>query len=43
MLDNKQMMIARLTGVDSSKKTYYTELKKTVEQLKKKYSIRDYK
>ncbi|ALA52842.1 hypothetical protein J32TS2_33630 [Shouchella clausii] len=36
MLDNKQAMIARLTGVDSSKKTYYTELKKTVEQLKKK-------
>ncbi|HWO97612.1 MAG TPA: ATP-binding protein [Bacillus sp. (in: firmicutes)] len=29
-------MIALLTGVKSSKKNYYTELKKTVEQLKKK-------
>ncbi|MDR4950518.1 PAS domain-containing sensor histidine kinase [Neobacillus cucumis] len=29
-------MIAQLTGVKSSKKSYYTELKKTVEQLKKK-------
>ncbi|WP_379970283.1 ATP-binding protein [Ectobacillus sp. sgz5001026] len=29
-------MIALLTGVKSSKKSYYTELKKTVEQLKKK-------
>jgi two-component system NtrC family sensor kinase len=29
-------MIAQLTGVKSSKKSYYTELKKTVDQLKKK-------
>jgi two-component system NtrC family sensor kinase len=29
-------MIAQLTGVKSSKKSYYTELKKTVNQLKKK-------
>lgn len=36
MLENKHEMIALLTGVKSSKKNYYTELKKTVEQLKKK-------
>lgn len=36
MLEDKLEMIALLTGVDSSKKNYYTELKKTVEQLKKK-------
>jgi two-component system NtrC family sensor kinase len=29
-------MIAQLTGVKSSKKSYYTELRKTVDQLKKK-------
>jgi two-component system NtrC family sensor kinase len=36
MLDDKHEMIAQLTGIKSSKKSYYTELKKTVEQLKKK-------
>lgn len=36
MLEDKHEMIALLTGVKSSKKSYYTELKKTVEQLKKK-------
>lgn len=36
MLEDKHEMIALLTGVKSSKKNYYTELKKTVEQLKKK-------
>ncbi len=36
MLEDKHEMIALLTGVESSKKSYYTELKKTVEQLKKK-------
>ena len=33
---NKQEMIERLVGVESSKKTYYTELKKTVHEMKKK-------
>lgn len=33
---NKNEMIDLMTGVKSSKKTYYTELKKTVDQLKKK-------
>jgi len=33
---NKLEMIDLMTGVKSSKKTYYTELKKTVDQLKKK-------
>jgi two-component system NtrC family sensor kinase len=36
VLEDKLEMIAQLTGVKSSKKNYYTELKKTVEQLKKK-------
>lgn len=36
MLEDKQEMIALLTGVKSSKKSYYTELKTTVEQLRKK-------
>ncbi|MFC3884512.1 ATP-binding protein [Bacillus songklensis] len=36
MLEDKHEMIALLTGVKSSKKNYYTELKKTVEQLKRK-------
>lgn len=36
MLEDKHEMIAQLTGVKSSKKSYYTELKKTVDQLKKK-------
>jgi two-component system NtrC family sensor kinase len=36
VLEDKHEMIALLTGVKSSKKNYYTELKKTVEQLKKK-------
>lgn len=36
MLEEKQEMIAQLTGIKSSKKNYYTELKKTVEQLEKK-------
>ncbi|MFD3448341.1 ATP-binding protein [Microbacteriaceae bacterium 4G12] len=36
MLEDKQEMIGLLTGVKSSKKNYYTQLKKTVEQLKKK-------
>ncbi len=33
---NKQEMIALLTGVKSSKRSYYTELKQTVEQLRRK-------
>ena len=33
---NKQQMIDRLVGVESSKKTYYTELKKTIHEMKKK-------
>jgi two-component system NtrC family sensor kinase len=33
---NKTELIEIMTGVKSSKKNYYTELKKTVEQLKKK-------
>ena len=33
---NKNEMIDLMTGVRSSKKTYYTELKKTVDELKKK-------
>ncbi|MEC0298511.1 GAF domain-containing sensor histidine kinase [Peribacillus frigoritolerans] len=33
---NKHELIDLMTGVKSSKKTYYTELKKTVDQLKKK-------
>ncbi|MFD4928585.1 ATP-binding protein [Peribacillus butanolivorans] len=33
---NKSELIDLMTGVKSSKKTYYTELKKTVDQLKKK-------
>ena len=33
---NKLELIDLMTGVKSSKKTYYTELKKTVDQLKKK-------
>lgn len=36
MLEDKLEAIALLTGVESSKKNYYTELKKTVDQLKKK-------
>lgn len=36
MLEDKKEMIALLTGVKSSKKSYYTELKTTVEQLRKK-------
>jgi two-component system NtrC family sensor kinase len=36
LLEDKHEMIALLTGVKSSKKNYYTELKETVEQLKKK-------
>lgn len=36
MLEDKHEKIALLTGVKSSKKNYYTELKKTVEQLKRK-------
>ncbi|TXC93004.1 GAF domain-containing protein [Metabacillus litoralis] len=36
MLEDKHEAIALLTGVESSKKNYYTELKKTVDQLKKK-------
>ncbi|SDY26566.1 two-component system, NtrC family, sensor kinase [Evansella caseinilytica] len=36
MADNKQQMISLLTGIQSSKKNYYAELKNTVEQLKKK-------
>nr|WP_295970123.1 ATP-binding protein [uncultured Bacillus sp.] len=36
MLNNKYEMIDQLTGVKSSKKNYYTELKETVEQLQKK-------
>ncbi|MDE5413820.1 ATP-binding protein [Alkalihalobacterium chitinilyticum] len=35
-INEKQMMIERLTGVKSSKRNYYTELKKMVEQLEKK-------
>ncbi|MFB5285092.1 ATP-binding protein [Peribacillus sp. Hz7] len=33
---NKDQLIDLLTGVKSSKKTYYTELKKTIDQLKQK-------
>ena len=33
---NKSEIIDLMTGVKSSKRTYYTELKKTVDQLKKK-------
>ncbi|UHA59049.1 hypothetical protein KDJ21_019850 [Metabacillus litoralis] len=36
MLEDKNEMIALLTGVESSKKSYYTELKKTVDMLQKK-------
>jgi two-component system NtrC family sensor kinase len=36
MVEDKQKMIALLTGVKSSKKSYYTELKTTVDQLRKK-------
>lgn len=36
MYENKQDMIELLTGVKSSKKNYYTELKQTVEQLRRK-------
>ncbi|WP_129729486.1 PAS domain-containing sensor histidine kinase [Ectobacillus funiculus] len=36
MLEDKQEMIALLTGVKSSKRNYYTELKETVGQLRKK-------
>lgn len=36
MLQDKKDMIALLTGVKSSKKNYYTEMKHTVEQLQKK-------
>lgn len=32
----KQLMIERLTGVQSSKRNYYTELKKTVIEMQKK-------
>ena len=32
----RQIMIERLTGVQSSKRSYYTELKNTVAQLQKK-------
>jgi two-component system NtrC family sensor kinase len=35
-MNQKQLMIERLTGVKSSKKSYYTELKKMIEQLEKK-------
>ncbi|WP_216829015.1 ATP-binding protein [Alkalihalobacterium elongatum] len=35
-INQKQIMIERLTGVKSSKKNYYTELKKMVEQLEQK-------
>ncbi|GAA3319827.1 hypothetical protein GCM10020331_028340 [Ectobacillus funiculus] len=34
MLEDKQEMIALLTGVKSSKRNYYTELKETVGQLR---------
>lgn len=36
MQTEKNNLIEMLTGIKSSKKNYYTELKKTVEQLKKK-------
>ncbi|MED4687132.1 hypothetical protein [Peribacillus frigoritolerans] len=36
---NKHELIDLMTGVKSSKKTYYTELKKTVDQLKKKKNM----
>jgi two-component system NtrC family sensor kinase len=35
-INERQQMINLLTGVQSSKKSYYTELKKTVVELKKK-------
>lgn len=36
MLEDKREMIQLLTGVKSSKRNYYTELKKTISQLQKK-------
>lgn len=36
MIENKQNMIELLTGVKSSKQSYYMELKKTIRQLEKK-------
>lgn len=36
VIQNKQEMISSLTGVRSSKKNYYTQLKHTIEELKKK-------
>jgi two-component system, NtrC family, sensor kinase len=35
-VEDRQQMINLLTGVQSSKKSYYNELKKTVIELKKK-------
>ncbi|WP_100400396.1 ATP-binding protein [Bacillus sp. FJAT-44742] len=35
-MENKQTMIEHLTGVKSSKMNYYTELKKTIQELEKK-------
>ena len=36
LIEDKQEMIQLLTGVKSSKRNYYTELKKTISQLQKK-------
>ena len=36
MVEDKQSIIERLTGVKSSKKSYYMELKKTIRKLEKK-------
>lgn len=35
-MTDKQQMIDRLVGVESSKRTYYTELKNTIREMKKK-------
>jgi len=35
-MNDRQQLISLLTGVQSSKKSYYTELKKMVIELKKK-------
>lgn len=35
-MNDKEKLLERLTGVQSSRKNYYTELKKTVQEMKKK-------
>jgi len=36
VVDNKRMLIEKLTGIHSSKKTYYVELKKRIEETAKR-------